>query len=126
MLRDAWQVETHDRDDPVRPVILRTTLLPIGDVMLAIDRGWWRRASQHDRQVLLSEHRAAIAIHLSLLGRVATLGALAGAAAGAALAWVAQWPMPAVVPAALVAGWVFARNAIAGRLKTGLSGTLKS
>jgi hypothetical protein len=125
MPRDDWQVETHDRDDPARPVILRTTLLPIGDVMLAIDHGWWCRASQRDRQVLLSAHRAAISMHFARRARIATLGGLAGAAAGAALAWVVEWPIPAVAPVSLVMGWAFARITTTSRLKAGLFSTFK-
>jgi fatty acid desaturase len=120
MPRDDWQVETCEHDNPARPVVLRTTLLPIGDVMLAIDHGWWRRASQRDRQLLLAEHRAAIAMHFIRRARIATLGGLAGAAAGAALAWVVGWPVPAVVPAAVVIGLALARVAIASYQKRGL------
>jgi hypothetical protein len=126
MLRDAWQVETREHDNPARPVVLRTTLLPIGDVMVAVDRGWWRHASQRDRQILLAEHRAAIAMHFARRARIAMLGGLAGAAAGAALAWAVEWPIPAVAPVSLAAGWALARISAASRLKAGLFSTLKS
>lgn len=123
MKRDPWQVETHEQDDPVRPVVLRTTLLPIGDVLLAVDRGWWSRASWGDRQEMLAAHRAAVMAALARRDRVATLGGLAGAAGGAALAWAVEWPLPAVMPGTALLGWAAARLAQVHRLRAGLAGT---
>lgn len=123
MLRDPWQVETREHDNPARPVVLRTTLLPIGDVMLAVDCSWWRRASQHDRQKLLAEHCVAITAHLTRRDRVAKFGGLAGALAGAGLAWVAGLPLPAVVPGTALVGWAAACLSTARQLRAGLCGT---
>lgn len=126
MLRDAWQVETREHNNPARPVVIRATLLPIGDVMLAIDHGWWRRASQRDRRVLLAEHRVAIAAHLTRRARIAKFGGLAGAAAGAALAWVAGLPLSAVMPGTALFGWAAVRLSTARRMRSALCGTLRT
>lgn len=129
MLGDAWRIATHEHGDPSRPVVLRTTLLPTGDVLLAVDRGWWREASARDRRALLAAHRAAVAIRLAQHRRIAALASLSGAAAGAGIAWATGVPPLAVMPVMALAGWAAARLArleIARRLRVGLSGTLSA
>jgi hypothetical protein len=122
---DAWQVETRAQDDPAGAVVLRTTLLPIGDVLLVVDRGWLLAASVKERQAVWAAHRRAIARHLARHGRVAAITGLAGAAAGGGIAWAAAsatgLPLAAILPGTALAGWVAARLLVVRRLRQGRS-----